>query len=154
MADTSRNGRQLIQFLIDVCALVLGWLFFKTLPNAPDQKRASILAKKLSLAPGFWIWLLDAPLQQSIATTYRKLPHAKRWMPVIAALDRPGQARLSSARFSLQRLDQHQHFGGFFVEQTRILREGAVAAAGGDRLEGFEEGENAGGARIGFELLE
>jgi len=35
------------------------WLF-KRPPNAPDQERAEISALKISSAPVFWIWLLDA----------------------------------------------------------------------------------------------
>ncbi len=108
--------------------------------NAPDQKRARIFDQTPSLAPGFWIWLLDAPLQQNIANAYSKLPHAKRQMPVIAALDRPGQARLSSACFRLQRLDQQQHFGSLLITEARILGEGSVAAAGGDGLEAVRKG--------------
>jgi hypothetical protein len=66
--------------------LIRNWSLFETgsslrrtraLSTAPDQKRARIINQKLSLAPVFWIWLLDAPLQQSIAKTYGKLPHAK-----------------------------------------------------------------------------
>ena len=69
-------------------------------------------------------------------------------------MDRPGQPRHSPPNFRLQRLDQQQYFGGFFVVQPRILGEGAVAAAGGDCLEGCEEGEQAGGLGIGGVLLE
>ncbi len=78
-------------------------------PTAPDQQQARIIDQHPSLCPRL---LYQAPL------------------------NRPGQARLSPPNFRLQRLNQQQHFGGFFVVQPRILGEGAVAAAGGDRLEG------------------
>jgi hypothetical protein len=122
--------------------------------NAPDQKRARIFNQNTSIAPVFWIWLLAAPMQRSIAKAYRKVVLSMRWMPDIAVLNRPGHARLSSTWFCLQRLDQQQHFGGLVITEARILGKAAVAAAGGDRLEGCEEGEMLRPAGIGGELLE
>jgi hypothetical protein len=65
-----------------------------------------------------------------------KLPHAPapRFDCDRAPASQPS-ATATSFR-PLQRLDQQQHFGGLVITEVRILGEGAVAAVGGDRLEG------------------
>jgi hypothetical protein len=54
----------------------------------------------------------------------------------------------------IQRLDQQHHLGGFGVIKAGIFSEGMVAAAGGDRLEGGEEGKLVCKIGIGGELLQ
>ena len=92
--------------------------------------------------------------RSAAAQNHRSEPIPCPRLLYLAPLERPGQSRLSPPSFRLQRLDQQQHFGGFFIVQARILGEGAVAAAGGDRLEGCEEGELVFKIRFGGELLE